>query len=113
MLDTKISFYVPSTKDGQLLTDAREFAARTSEIAKQFGQWFGGFTITDGVGGWVADDGELVIEPVKVVSSYCEGHKAKSVSAFVDKLADDKRKEWGQEAISVEAITVDGGLAFI
>lgn len=113
MLDTRVSFYVPSTQDVDGTTNIKEFEARAIDIAHQFGVMFGGFTITDGIGGWVTDSGKLVVESVKIVTSYAD---IKSTQTNKHKLADlaaTKKEEWGQEAIGLEVVQVNGGLEFV
>lgn len=113
MLDTRITFYVPSTDNVDNTTSVQEFNNRTQDIAKVLGREFGGFTITDGLGGWVTEQGELVQEAVKLVSSYTDEATAQAKKADLEALAASKRTEWGQEAISLEIVKVQGGLSFI
>jgi hypothetical protein len=113
MLDTRVSLYVPSTNNISESTSTQEFNNRSLEIGKKFGQWFGGFTITEANGGWLTDNGDLVVESVKIVSSYTDKAGLADHMAQVRELAESKRTEWSQEAISLEVVEIKGGLDFI
>lgn len=113
MLDTQITFYVPSTQEGSNTTSTQEFNTRVDDIAGVFGSLFGGFTVSDGVGGWVMESGQLVKESIKKVSSYTDTQGVKNNLPKIKELAQAKKLEWGQEAISLEVVKVSGGLSFI
>ena len=114
MLNQKISFYIPSTYNGNNLTSVKEFDDRALEIAKKFGDLFGGFTISENnLGGWISENGDLVIESVKHVVAFTDAVGLKKNRQVVVQLAVDKAREWKQEAVSVEFIEVQGGLSFI
>lgn len=54
-----------------MLIDSEKRAAVIRDVCTMMGLVFGGFTMADGVGGWVDDNGHIVQEKVTVVTSYC------------------------------------------
>ena len=113
MLNNRITFYVPSTQAGNVAISNDDFNTRTQEIAGIFSDMFGGFTITDSVGGWKSQEHGLILENVKQVSSYASNEQIKEHKKAVIALANSKKVEWQQEAISIEIVRTQGGLTFV
>ena len=113
MLNNKITFYVPSTVAGNQAISNDDLNTRTREIASIFSDMFGGFSIVDSVGGWNSSEHGLILENVKQVYSYASNEQIKEHKKAVIALANSKRVEWQQEAISVEIVRTQGGLSFV
>jgi len=109
MLTEKISIYVPGTIDkdspaGDVqLEQVRHIMASLSGL-------FGGATTIGGEGAWVDDEGELICEPVRIVSSFTDSatlrEKRDNVYALCRQLCNDM----SQDCVTLE---IDGGMDFI
>ncbi len=63
-MDNTIKLYITANT-----TEERKH--HSTELATHFAKTLGGFTITKGVGGWIANNtGELVIEPVTIIEGW-------------------------------------------
>lgn len=62
-LDCKVAIYVPSTVDVDKEVNNEQ---QVLQIIKKLSLLFGGATASDAVGGWVANDGQTVIEKIKI-----------------------------------------------
>ena len=109
MLSRKVIFYVPSTKNvGQSLT-RKEEKSLIERVEKSLASNFGGCTSTQGVGSYVAHNGELIRERVTLVTSYHSLETSEAL-AIVIPLALAIKSEYGQEAIAIET---EQGIDFI
>lgn len=98
-LKNRVSITVPSTMGLDTPIDNTDFAMG---VAKKLALMFGGFRIVDNItGGYVADNGELVVEPNKDVIAYCETLKDEQVEEIV-KIALELKEEMKQESILYE-----------
>ncbi|MCG3204009.1 MAG: hypothetical protein KCHDKBKB_00686 [Elusimicrobia bacterium] len=103
-LDREAIFYVPSTTGLAGKSSKATIAKRVSEIAKQFSQWFGGVTVTKVTGGYIADNGEYITETIHTVASSTDSEGLAKHRGEVERLAETKRTEWGQETIGLKFI---------
>ena len=93
-----ISIYVPSTYAVDKTLTPAQYAVRVARVQKWVASQFGGFTATQGVGGWQASTGELVVERVTIVTTFTTDSNAHET--FCDK-AQSYAKAWGQDAVTV------------
>lgn len=56
----------------KLIVPNRDAADMTFRYGKEIADIAGGFTATQGTGGWVDDQGHLIVEPVTVFDCYVE-----------------------------------------
>lgn len=97
----KISIYVPSTTD--IDTDNQALSLRvTSKVAHRLSRFFGGATMTDGNGYYVANDGKLVTERVHIVSSLADDDSLLLHTSSVNRLANMIKRVMTQESVLVE-----------
>lgn len=106
-LDSKIAIYVPSTNNVNKSVDN---SAQVLEVIKRMSKMFGGATASDAVGGWVANDGEIVVEKVKIIYSFCSTDDLKANFDAILDICNWLKKEMTQEAITLE---VNGQVAFV
>jgi hypothetical protein len=102
MLNRRVSITVPGTDHGRPILHAQQDAAVNSAL-KAFSKWFGGATAISGRGAWISEaSGELVVEAVVVVYSYCDDStlaaNRANVLGHVERLA----ASLGQECVAVE-----------
>ena len=109
MLKSKITLYVPSTRNGGDPLTAEEHQRIVTEVSKQFAKKFGGYTCQKGVGGWITEDNQLIEESVTLVTSY-HAIGTRDALAFVIPIAQAIKFRYGQEAVSVET---EQGIEFI
>jgi len=82
---TQATIYLPKGIDEKVL----------NAVLKRSADEFGGFTTTDGNGGWVSPNGELVREPVTLVHVAGAGETwAKSTAQWVAKKTDETEVMW-------------------
>jgi hypothetical protein len=93
-------FYVPGTNRGVLDPKAQQGWAE--EVMQQFAVWFGGATVTNGKGAWMAGNGKLVTEPVVLVESFTSEELYQQHNAEVYALAGEVAKALGQESVALE-----------
>jgi len=105
MLTAKYAVYVPGTKnvDHPLATDERR--EWTLAVIEKMSYVFGGATSQEALGGWISENGHLVIENVSIVFSYSATKTAEYETA-VRGIASWLAAELNQEAVSIE--TPDG-----
>ena len=106
-LNNSIILYVPSTQN---VNEAADNAAEVEQVERFFGSTFGGFTTTEGRGGWVTDAGQLVTEAVVMVKSFCTDDMLQQHLQDVLDLAEKLKQSMSQEAVSLE---VNGTIYFI
>jgi hypothetical protein len=109
-LDHKIVFYVPSTKDKGTKIATSAFNTRTEGVAGILSDYFGGATIQESQGFYKTNQGQIIVENVKLVISYCSKDDLSKHSQAVLQLALDKCKEWTQESIG---LSIDEKMYFI
>lgn len=69
-LGASVSIVVPSTIDVSKSVSQGTIDTVLQTVCRQWSAMFGAFTVTDSDGGWVCGTGELVNEPVRLVTSY-------------------------------------------
>ncbi|WP_052045009.1 hypothetical protein [Prevotella amnii] len=106
-LDCKVAIYVPSTVDVDKEVNNEQ---QVLQIIKKLSLLFGGATASDAVGGWVANDGQTVIEKIKIVYSYCTSEQLKENIDTILEICENLKKEMLQEAITLE---INGQVKFI
>jgi len=106
-MDNKVSVYVPSTVNvNQRINNKKQVVS----IIKQMSLLFGGATSYECVGGWVADNGDIVTEKVNIVYSFCDKKSLKDNLSKVINICQQIKKEMKQEAVTLE---VNGKATFI
>lgn len=105
-LQHEIRLYLPSTFDvsGEVDKDYHQYLL--TKVCKIFGRRFGGFTMTEATGGWVAQDGQLVTEKITIIASKCDGLTPARLR-FARRVAVLVKYLLKQEAVSLE---IDGTL---
>lgn len=106
-LDCKVAIYVPSTVN---VNETASNEKQVMEIIKRLSVLFGGATASDTVGGWVANDGQTVIEKIKIVYSYCTSEQLKDNIDTILEICENLKNEMSQEAITLE---INGQVKFI
>lgn len=106
-LDCKVAIYVPSTVN---VNETVSNEKQVMEIIKRLSVLFGGATASDAVGGWVANDGQTVIEKIKIVYSYCTSEQLKNNIDTILEICENLKNEMSQEAITLE---INGQVKFI
>lgn len=106
-LDSKVAIYVPSTLNVNEETDN---TAQVIRIIRRLSELFGGATASDAVGGWVAEDGQTVIEKVKIVYSFCTSDQLKEHISTIIEICEELKTEMSQEAITLE---INGQVKFV
>lgn len=106
-LDSKVAIYVPSTINVNEETDN---TAQVIRIIRRLSELFGGATASDAVGGWVAEDGQTVIEKVKIVYSFCTSDQLKENISTIIEICEELKNEMSQEAITLE---INGQVKFV
>ena len=106
-MDNKVSVYVPSTVNvNQRINNNKQVMA----IIKQMSLLFGGATSHKCVGGWIADNGDIVTEKVNIVYSFCDKKSLNNNLANVINICQQIKKEMKQEAVTLE---INGKATFI
>jgi hypothetical protein len=101
-LPIEMAVYVPSTQDVDKVISDSEMKNRVTEVSKYLANLFGGFTRTDKVGGYLANNNQVVVENVEPVTAFATKQDFESnKNALISKLSEWARK-WGQEAIGFE-----------
>jgi hypothetical protein len=109
ILSERVEIYIPTTihnipASRRVVNVARRLAASS------FAKWFGGYTETRGVGGWVSPDKGLIRETVFIVAAGCTtaalAEHLPAVVALAEKIADAME----QEAVTV---SVNGRMVFV
>lgn len=98
-LNCKIAIYVPSTVDVNQPTDNSDMVRH---VMLQLSDMFGGATSTPAKGGWKAATGELIIEDVTIVYSYCTPEQASEHFERIIALCKQIKRAMRQEAITLE-----------
>lgn len=106
-LDSKVSIYVPSTLN---VSEHIDNTAKVREVINKLSNLFGGATATEAVGGWVAEDGQTIIEHVTIVYSFCTSEQLQEHFDEVYAICDDIKVSMGQEAVTLE---INGQVKFV
>lgn len=106
-LDSKVAIYVPSTINVTEETDNRK---QVLNVIRRLSEMFGGATASDAVGGWVSQSGEVIVEKVKVVYSFCTTSQLKDRIDDILAICEDIKNEMKQEAVTLE---INGQVKFI
>jgi hypothetical protein len=109
MLSRKVSLYVPSTHSVGKPLPAGKHEQLVRDVAKEFSKNFGGATATPGEGFYTADNGELIVERVTIVTSFHD-KETREALAIVIPIAQVIKTRYGQEAIAIET---EQGIEFI
>ena len=104
-----VTVTVPSTSDVDVPISPEAHAQRALDVARELCSRFGGATLTDGSGLWLAADGSIVSETVHLVTSHAADLDA-AARADVLELARRWREDWSQDAV---AVTLDGTLVLV
>lgn len=106
-LNSKVAIYVPSTINVSEECDNTQYVKNT---IKQLSTWFGGATATPAIGGWVSAAGEVVVENVSIVYSFCTTEKLQEYAADIIELCKTIKREMRQEAVTLE---INGQVKFV
>lgn len=106
-LDSKVAIYVPSTINVSEETDNRK---QVLNVIRRLSEMFGGATASDAVGGWVSQSGEVIVEKVKVVYSFCTTGQLKDRIDDILSICEDIKNEMKQEAVTLE---INGQVKFV
>lgn len=98
-LNCKIAIYVPSTVDVDKPTDNSDM---TRHVMLNMSEMFGGATSTPAMGGWKAATGELIVEDVTIVYSYCTPEQAGEHFERIIALCKQIKRAMRQEAVTLE-----------
>ena len=106
-LNNKVAIYVPSTINVNEECDNTQYVKNT---IKQLSTWFGGATATPAIGGWVQAAGEVVVENVSIVYSFCTTEQLQAHAEGIIALCESIKHEMGQEAVTLE---INGQVKFV
>jgi hypothetical protein len=106
-LNSKVAIYVPSTINVNEECDNTQYVKNT---IKQLSTWFGGATATPAIGGWVSAAGEVVVENVSIVYSFCTTEDLQKYAADIIELCKTIKHEMRQEAVTLE---INGQVKFV
>jgi len=109
MLTARYAVYVPGTTNTNQPLPTKERKEWTLATIRRMSYVFGGATAQEGLGGWIAENGELVIENVNIVFSYATNKSPEYETAVRDIAA------WLAQSLCQEAVTVEtpDGLDFV
>ena len=106
-LNSKVAIYVPSTINVNEECDNTQYVKNT---IKQLSTWFGGATATPAIGGWVSAAGEVVVENVSIVYSFCTTEDLQKYAADIIALCESIKHDMRQETVTLE---VNGQVKFV
>jgi hypothetical protein len=106
-LNSKVAIYVPSTINVNEECDNTQYVKNT---IKQLSTWFGGATATPTIGGWVSAAGEVVVENVSIVYSFCTTEDLQKYAADIIALCESIKHDMRQEAVTLE---INGQVKFV
>jgi hypothetical protein len=109
MLNHRIAITVPSTCEVSQMASTSMIANWVNAVKMRFAEWFGGYTIQNGIGGWKANSGELVEESVVIVQSFTDDDGLVNLPK-VRELAAMVANGMSQECV---AVTIDNTMEFI
>lgn len=76
MFNNTLEIFVPSTLQVDAIADSELVDKVIHNVQLQLASNFGGFTTIKAKGGWVAENNQLVIEDVTIVSSFSDKNPA-------------------------------------
>lgn len=97
----EIKVYVPSTDLDQPVSET-EFQSRIDETQEKLSELFGGFTTTEGDGGYLSQEDGLISEPVMIVTTWANPEEYLDKLKELETFLQDKQQDWGQEVIGFE-----------
>ena len=106
-LQSRVSIYVPSTKNVNEHIDNTEIVMRT---IGQLSDWFGGATASKAIGGWRCQDGSVVVEDVTIVYSFCTDEQLQEHAHDILGVCERIKEEMTQEAVTLE---INGQVKFV
>jgi hypothetical protein len=106
-LDHQVRIYIPGTTNIDTLTDTSKY---THDAIELFSNLFGGATEYQANGGWISSTKGLVIEPVRIIQSFCNSESIKLGLKAVIKFAELIKRELKQESVALE---YDGRLILV
>lgn len=109
MLKHKVAIYIPSTVAANKPADPALINKMLEWAKNKFASRFGGFTVTNVIGGYMSAEHGLIEESIAIVSSYCDEDGLTHVQA-IREFAQIVAKTMSQECVSVE---VDGTLELV
>ena len=109
MLNRQVKVYVPGTVDANEAAPERQ-ADWVRRSLEQLAKLFGGATAINGQGAYVSEELGLIVEPVVIVSAFCdEAGLAEHREAVID-FARQLGLDMTQECVSIE---IDGTMEFV
>jgi hypothetical protein len=101
MLNRQVKVYVPGTVDANTLAPERQ-QEWVRQSLEQLSKLFGGATAINGQGAYVSEELGLIVEPVVIVTAFCdEAGLAQHREAVID-FARQLGLDMTQESVSVE-----------
>lgn len=104
------SLYVPGTDGLTQTPDPSQQALEVKCALRAFATWFGGATAVNGQGSYMSKTGDCVIEPVVIVTAYCDDVTSETHEDDVRLLAGDLCRRMNQECV---ALLRDGDMSLI
>ena len=106
-LDSKVTIYVPSTNNVNVPVDNAE---QVKKVIGELSEMFGGATASNALGGWVCGNGEVLLEKVTVVYSFCTSTQLDEKAEQIIGICERLKKEMSQEAVTLE---INGQCKFV
>lgn len=106
-LSSKVTVYVPTTKDINVVCDTSEWV---DACATLLSNCFGGATSTETLGYWTSPTAGLVKEKSIMVFAYCSDADLQDKIETVLDFCEAMKAELGQDAIALE---INGEMYFI
>lgn len=106
-----IQIFVPSTINTDKVADLNLICGVQDAIKRSFSANFGGFTAYNAQGGYVANNGMLVCEPVQVITSVTDDSVSEQVLwAYIKRIGKAVCQKMSQECVLV---SVNGNVEFV
>lgn len=106
-LSSKVTVYVPSTKDINIEVDTSEWVNKTATLLSNC---FGGATSCETLGYWTSPQKGLVRERTTQVFAYCSDSDLQEKIEDVINLCETMKEDLNQDAIALE---INGEMYFI
>lgn len=97
-LMSNVGIGVPSTTYVNVPTDTSAYVEQTT---RQFSEWFGGATVDPKDGAYIAKDGQLIMEPIFWVISFCTTQQLEEYLPQAVVLAQTICRELHQESVAM------------
>lgn len=109
-LQHSVTIYIPSTDGAKGTASAFKVSETVAYIAEEMAKLFGGYTITEGTGGYYSEElGETIEEKVYMIRSNTDNLSQLNINKCV--IHAEYVKDWhAQECVSLE---IDGTLYFV